>query len=89
MPTYEYRCPRCGRFEAFQSIKEEPLAACPTCASPVKRLISANVNIIFKGSGFYVTDNRKGTSPGSNGKNSSGDDAGSGSEPKSAGAADD
>lgn len=89
MPTYEYRCPRCGRFEAFQSIKEEALAACPTCASPVKRLISANVNIIFKGAGFYVTDNRKGTGSESNGKSASGDGASSGSETKGAGAADD
>lgn len=58
MPTYEYKCPKCGKFEYQQSIKDDPLAACPTCGSEVKRLISANVNIIFKGSGFYVTDNR-------------------------------
>ncbi|WP_324668303.1 FmdB family zinc ribbon protein [Geochorda subterranea] len=58
MPTYEYRCERCGTFEAFQAITESPLQACPTCGGPVERLISRNVNILFKGSGFHVTDYR-------------------------------
>lgn len=58
MPTYEYKCDRCGKFEQWQSITDDPLAACPTCGGPVKRLISNNVNIIFKGPGFYATDNR-------------------------------
>lgn len=58
MPTYEYKCPKCGKFDYYQSIKDDPLASCPTCGSEVKRLISGSVNIIFKGSGFYVTDNR-------------------------------
>ncbi|BAS28821.1 FmdB family zinc ribbon protein [Limnochorda pilosa] len=60
MPTYEYRCPHCGTFEAVQRITEEPLAACPTCGQPVQRLISRNVGLVFKGSGFYVTDSRSG-----------------------------
>lgn len=58
MPTYDYECDRCGRFEHWQSITSEPLAECPKCGSRVKRLISHNVGIIFKGSGFYCTDNR-------------------------------
>ncbi len=58
MPTYDYQCPQCGKFEQMQSITADPLRQCPTCGSEVKRLISNNVNIIFKGSGFYVTDNR-------------------------------
>ena len=58
MPTYEYKCESCGKFEHWQSIKDDPLAACPTCGNPVKRLISNNVNIIFKGQGFYTTNNR-------------------------------
>ncbi|MBO2521641.1 MAG: zinc ribbon domain-containing protein [Clostridia bacterium] len=58
MPTYEYKCESCGIFEHWQSIKDDPLAACPTCGKPVTRLISNNGNIIFRGSGFYVTDNR-------------------------------
>jgi len=59
LPNYDYQCPNCGRFETFQSITAEPLSACPTCGAPVQRLISLNTNIIFKGSGFYVTDHRK------------------------------
>lgn len=58
MPTYDYKCEKCGIFEYFQSIKDDPLEACPSCGGAVKRLLSRNVNIIFKGSGFYVTDNR-------------------------------
>lgn len=58
MPTYEYHCNHCGRFEALQSITEEPLKSCPTCGGPVQRQISRNVNILFKGSGFHVTDYR-------------------------------
>jgi putative FmdB family regulatory protein len=60
MPTYEYRCESCGhRFEKFQSIKAAPLKACPACGkNTAKRLISAGGGIIFKGSGFYITDYR-------------------------------
>lgn len=58
MPTYLYECEKCGRFEEFQRISEEPLTECPNCKNPVKRLIGAP-GIIFKGSGFYSTDSRK------------------------------
>ena len=59
MPTYEYQCQKCGlKFERFQNIKEEPIRKCPECSSPVKKLISAGAGIIFKGSGFYLTDYR-------------------------------
>ena len=58
MPTYEYLCEKCGKFEEFQRMSDEPLSSCPKCGSSVRRLISKNVGIIFKGSGFYVTDNR-------------------------------
>ncbi len=58
MPTYEYACDRCGRFEQFQSISESALESCPTCGGPVRRLLSRNFNILFKGSGFHVTDYR-------------------------------
>ena len=59
MPTYEYECKKCQHnFEASQSIKEEPLKECPSCKGPLRRLISAGVGFIFKGSGFYATDNR-------------------------------
>jgi putative FmdB family regulatory protein len=55
MPTYEYHCPKCGDFEQFHSISSV-LTECPKCGSKVRRLISLNNNVIFKGSGFYTTD---------------------------------
>lgn len=58
MPTYEYDCPKCGRFERFQSITAKPLRKCPRCGAAVKRLISAGSGVIFKGHGFYATDYR-------------------------------
>lgn len=58
MPTYEYRCPTCGLFEVQQRITEDALETCPTCGSSVTRLISRNVNILFKGPGFHITDYR-------------------------------
>ncbi|NLV17564.1 MAG: transcriptional regulator [Syntrophomonadaceae bacterium] len=59
MPTYDYECKNCGRFDKFQKISDPPLEACPECGGPVNRLISKNVAIIFKGSGFYSTDNKQ------------------------------
>jgi putative FmdB family regulatory protein len=59
MPTYEYVCPQCGIFEQFHSITIT-IDHCPKCGKEVRRLISRNQNIIFKGSGFHVTDNRSG-----------------------------
>ena len=58
MPTYEYRCKRCGTFEIMQPISEDPLFSCPHCGEKVSRLISSNVNFILKGSGFYTTEYR-------------------------------
>ncbi len=59
MPTYDYECAKCGRFEMFQKITAPALETCPECGSSVSRLISKNVAIIFKGSGFYCTDNKQ------------------------------
>lgn len=57
MPTYEYKCMKCGHiFELFQGIKEPYHNECPKCKGPVKRLIGTGGGIIFKGSGFYTTD---------------------------------
>ncbi|MBZ4652857.1 MAG: FmdB family transcriptional regulator [Peptococcaceae bacterium] len=67
MPSYDYRCPQCGKFTVTQGIKEVPLQKCPTCQSPVNRLIGKNVNIIYKCSGFYTTDSK--SSPGSQDSN--------------------
>lgn len=59
MPTYDYECTECGHmFEVFQSMSDDPLEECPKCSSKVRRLIGGGVGIIFKGSGFYVTDNK-------------------------------
>jgi putative FmdB family regulatory protein len=61
MPTYEYECPKCGhQFEESQSITAEPRKSCPQkgCRGRVRRLISAGGGLLFKGSGFYVTDYR-------------------------------
>lgn len=57
MPTYEYKCDKCGVFEEYHSINTV-LTKCPKCSGPVRRLISRNTSIIFKGPGFYVTDSR-------------------------------
>ena len=59
MPTYEYKCKKCGNtFEKFQSITEDPIKKCKSCGGDVYRLISKNGNFILKGSGYYSTDNR-------------------------------
>jgi putative FmdB family regulatory protein len=59
MPLYEYECESCGiRFERLQHFKDEPLGACPECEGHVHRVIQP-VGIIFKGSGFYITDQRQ------------------------------
>lgn len=66
MPTYEYKCDSCGhRFDAFQSIKDEPLKECVKCGREVRRLIGSGAGIIFKGSGFYVNDYKNGGGRGS------------------------
>ena len=58
MPTYEYACPKCGyTFELVQSMRDEPLKKCPKCKKAgVKRLIGGGAGLIFKGTGFYITD---------------------------------
>ncbi len=59
MPTYEYKCKKCGNtFEKFQSIIADPIKKCKSCDGKVYRLISKNGNFILKGSGYYSTDNR-------------------------------
>jgi putative FmdB family regulatory protein len=56
MPTYEYQCPKGHTFELFQRISDKPVAKCPTCGARAKRVISGGAGLIFKGSGFYITD---------------------------------
>jgi putative FmdB family regulatory protein len=59
MPVYEYVCDTCGyRFERIQSFHDDPVEVCPHCDGKVRRVISP-VGVIFKGSGWYITDNRR------------------------------
>jgi len=59
MPTYQYLCPKCNlKFELRQSFSDESIVTCPKCRNGARRLFSP-VPIIFKGPGFYATDNRK------------------------------
>lgn len=67
MPTYEYICEKCGhQFDLFQSISDDPIGSCPKSLCKlkrwgrgrVKRAISGGAGLIFKGSGFYITDYR-------------------------------
>jgi putative FmdB family regulatory protein len=63
MPLYVYKCEACGiTFERRQSIHDQPLTVCPECKGHVHRVLQP-VGIVFKGSGFYVTDNRKAKLP--------------------------
>jgi len=60
MPTYEYKCLSCGvNFEAFQKMSESPLETCVNCKGSVQRVVSGGNGLIFKGSGFYITDYKK------------------------------
>lgn len=56
MPTYEYVCPAGHEFEKFQKITSRPGARCPVCKRPAVRRISGGAGLVFKGSGFYITD---------------------------------
>ena len=57
MPTYDYKCKACNhQFEAFQRMSDDPLQECPQSKGEVYRLISGGTGLIFKGSGFYITD---------------------------------
>ena len=60
MPTYEYQCKTCRHlFDVFQSMNDKPVRKCPVCGGEVKKLISPGAGLIFKGSGFYITDYKK------------------------------
>ena len=67
MPIYEYQCANCGhQLEELQSISEPPLLKCPKCGKDtLKKLIGSGGGLIFKGSGFYLTDYKKKSSSGS------------------------
>jgi putative FmdB family regulatory protein len=75
MPLYEYQCESCAhRFELIRKFSDPPLATCPSCGGPVKKLLSSPA-FQFKGTGWYVTDYAKKTasSDGASGDSKSGD----------------
>lgn len=59
MPTYVYRCRKGHTFELFHSISDETAKRCPQCRSSAKRVPAGGSGLLFKGSGFYITDYRK------------------------------
>lgn len=62
MPTYQYSCTDCGHFlEVFQSFSDDALTTCPECQGRLRKVFNA-VGVVFKGSGFYRTDSRSGSS---------------------------
>jgi len=67
MPTYEYVCTKCGHeMESFHSMNDQPLKLCPACKRrALKRKVGGGAGLIFKGTGFYITDYKKksGTKP--------------------------
>ena len=73
MPTYQYACTECGEpLEVVQSFSDDPLTTCPACGGRLRKVFNS-VGIVFKGSGFYRTDSRKGAD--SKASNRTGSDA--------------
>ena len=71
MPTYVYGCDACGhQFEQFQKFSDEPIRICPLCAKNVRRIFQP-AGIVFKGSGWHITDYKRSTNNGSNGNGES------------------
>jgi len=59
MPTYDYRCRKCGhQFEVFHGIKDETPVRCPKCRGRAQRVPAGGAGVLFKGTGFYITDHR-------------------------------
>lgn len=66
MPVYTYRCDSCGvQFERHQSFQDSPLKTCPECRKKSLKKVITPTRIIFKGSGFYATDNKSSAGTGS------------------------
>ncbi|NYI80871.1 FmdB family zinc ribbon protein [Nocardioides panzhihuensis] len=71
MPTYQYACTECGHaFDQFQSFSEASLTECPECSGKLRKVFSA-AGVVFKGSGFYRTDSRSGSTTSSSSDSSS------------------
>jgi len=84
VPTYQYACTECGHnFEQFQSFSEDALTECPECSGALRKVFSA-AGVVFKGSGFYRTDSRSGSSGSSSTSSASGTSSSSSSASESA-----
>ncbi|WP_319446711.1 MULTISPECIES: FmdB family zinc ribbon protein [unclassified Mycobacterium] len=82
MPTYSYACTECdNRFDAVQAFTDDALSACPKCDGRLRKLFG-KVGVVFKGSGFYRTDNRESAKSTSNGSASSSESSSSSSSEK-------
>lgn len=80
MPTYDYRCEKGHVFELFHSIKDETPKLCPKCGKPSKRVPGGGAGLLFRGSGFYITDYRsKSYKEGAKSEKSGGSSSGSSS----------
>ncbi len=83
MPTYSYACTECGnRFDAVQAFSDDALTTCPKCSGKLRKLFGS-VGVVFKGSGFYRTDNRESGKSSSNGAAKSTDSSSSSSSDSS------
>jgi len=83
MPTYSYACTECdNRFDIVQSFTDDTLTVCPACSGKLRKLFNS-VGIVFKGSGFYRTDSRGGSSTSSEGAGEKKSDAAAKSDSKS------
>jgi len=72
MPTYQYACTECGeRLEVVQKFSDDPLTICPACEGRLRKVFSP-VGVVFKGSGFYKTDSRSGSTSSSSAKSDTG-----------------
>lgn len=84
MPTYQYRCKDCSHeFEEFQPMTADPIDVCPKCKGVPRRLISGGAGLLFKGSGFYITDYRSDKYKADKSKDSSAESSSSSSTPSS------
>ena len=84
MPTYEYRCTACqNEFEKFQRMSDDPVAECPECGASSERRLSGGAGLLFKGSGFYITDYRSDSYKSAAKADSGGGDKGSSSSSSS------
>ena len=87
MPVYTYRClDNDHEFQARQRMMDDPLTECTICGGPVRRVVSS-VGVVFKGSGFYVTDNRTSSANGKSSKSKNKDAKESGASESSSGSA--